>query len=61
MQTFRISSTQRQSYYAIRIFGVVHLIGAIGLVVLLDGPSNGLRVVSWFLISVLLASSACLL
>lgn len=61
MQTFRISSTQRQSYYAIRIFGIVHLIGAIGLVVLLDGPSNGLRLSVWFLITVLLAISACLL
>lgn len=61
MQTFRISSTQRQRYYAIRIFGIVHLTGAIGLMVLLDGPSNGLRMVSWFLITVLIASSAYLL
>ena len=61
MQTFKISNVQEQSYYAIRIFGIVHLIAAIGLVVLIDGPSNGLRWVSWFLIAVLLSSSAYLL
>ncbi len=43
MQTFRISKVQEQSYCAIRIFGIVHLIAAVGLVVLLDGPGNGLR------------------
>ncbi len=57
MQTFRISKVQEQSYYAIRIFGVVHLIAAVGLVVLLDGPGNGLRGISWALILILLSSS----
>lgn len=61
MQTFRISKVQEQSYYAIRIFGIVHLIAAVGLVVLLDGPGNGLRGISWFLILVFLSSSGYLL
>lgn len=61
MQTFRISKVQEQSYYAIRIFGIVHLIAAVGLVVLLDGPSDGLRGMSWLLILLFLFSSAYLM
>jgi hypothetical protein len=61
MQTFRISKVQEQSYYAIRIFGIVHLVAAVGLVVLLDGPSDGLRGVSWLFILFFLSSSAYLL
>jgi len=60
MQTFRISKVQEQSYYAIRIFGIVHLLAAVGLVVLLDGPSNGLRGTSWSLIVLLLCTIAFL-
>lgn len=42
MQTFRISKVQRsKSGRPIRIFGIVHLVAAVGLVVLLDGPGMG--------------------
>ncbi|MBL7645213.1 MAG: hypothetical protein JNK74_03375 [Candidatus Hydrogenedentes bacterium] len=60
MQTFRISKVQEQSYYAIRIFGIVHLVAVVGLVVLLDGPSNGLRGTSWSLIVLLFCTIAFL-
>lgn len=50
MQTFTISKTQAQNYYAIRIFGMVHQLMGAGLVVLMDGPSDGLRGFSWFLL-----------
>lgn len=61
MQTFRISKVQERSYYAIRIFGIVHLVAAVGLVVLLDGPGNGLRGISWTLVLAFLFFSAFLL
>ncbi|MCF6284471.1 MAG: hypothetical protein L3K26_04715 [Candidatus Hydrogenedentes bacterium] len=44
MKTFKLSKVQEHSYYAIRVFGVVHLFMAIGIAVLIDGPSDG---ISW--------------
>lgn len=42
MKTFTLGPTEGQSYYAIRIFAVVHLFAGAGLVLLLDGARGGL-------------------
>ncbi len=46
MQSFTLTHSQVQTYFAIRIFGLVHLLGAVALTLFLDGPRDGLSPVS---------------
>ncbi len=47
MTTYKRTKAQAQSYYAIRVFGLVHLLAAIAIVVLIDGPGDGLGWIAW--------------
>lgn len=46
MQSFTLTYSQVQTYFAIRIFGLVHLLGAVALSLFLDGPRDGLNPIS---------------
>lgn len=61
MQTFTITKAQAQSYYAIRIFGITQIAMAMGIIVMVDGPSDGLGALSRVLLTILVACIAWLI
>lgn len=57
MQTFQLSAMQRRNFRAMRVFVMLHLLGAAGLVLLMDAAREGIGATGMTLVALLLAAT----